>query len=136
MQFEWAQAEVVNVAKGRTWRMSIPDGTLDKLSYMLALMNDLQDGKRELIYPVADGGQLKTYRVEGLGHQQLDTALGTLDTLMVRRTREGSPRQTTYWCAPALDYLPVQVEHRERDGSIITLRISAATGFDGLEKSP
>ena len=129
VEFDWSAREVINTARGKTWRMPVPAGALDKLSYVLALMQDLHAGVGEASYAVADGGKLKTYRVERLGTQNVDTPFGNLQTQVVRRTREGSPRQTTYWCAATFDYLPVKIEHRERDGEIIILRIGSVDGF-------
>lgn len=130
VEFDWPNHAVINTARGKTWRMPVPDGTLDKLSYVLALMQDLEAGLGTADYAVADGGKLKTYRLEWLEKVTLDTAVGTLQTSMVRRTREGSLRQTTYWCASELGYLPVKIEHRERDGEIIILELRAVDGFE------
>ena len=47
---------------------------------------------------------------------------------MVERSQAGAARKTTFWLAPAFAYLPVRIEHRERDGSVV-VRIRSATGF-------
>ena len=44
VEFDWPNHAVINTARGKTWRMPVPDGTLDKLSYVLALMQDLEAG--------------------------------------------------------------------------------------------
>jgi hypothetical protein len=129
VDFDWETGTVHNTAKGRTWRMSVPEGTLDKMIYLLALMQDLAAGRRPLEYSVADGGRLKTYVLEEIGEETLDTALGPMDTRVVRRLRRGEKRETILWCAPALAFLPVKVEHRERDGNTVTMAIDSVTGF-------
>ena len=108
--------------------MSIPEGTLDKLSYVLVMMHDLETGHGDLRYQIADGGKLKVYQFKTIGEEILDTVFGKLSTEKIERIRDDK-RQTTYWCAPALSYLPVKVEHREKDGSVITLIIETVEGI-------
>lgn len=126
--FDWENMQAKNTAKGRTWRMPVPDGTLDKLSYVLVLMGDLLAEKTELQYLVADGGKLKTYRLRIEGSERLETELGTLDTLRLRRLRSSDERETLLWCARELNYLPVKIEHKERDGTLL-MRILSVEGL-------
>jgi hypothetical protein len=77
---------------------------------------------------VADGGKVKTYRLKVVGEERVETVLGPLHTLVVERRRDEDDEFTVVWCAPALRYLPVQVEHREDEG---TVRLTL-TGVDGL----
>ncbi len=130
--FDWKQKTVRTTVNGDPWRMALPPGTLDKLVYVLAMMHDLSTGKRDLQYTVADGGKLKTYRVEVIQEEPLETALGTLATLVVRRSRKESGRESFFWCAPSLHFLPVKLEHREKDGTLTAL-IEAANGFGALK---
>lgn len=127
IEFDWREGIARNTVKGDTWTMRLPDGTLDKINYLLMLMHDLALGKRRMSYTVADGGKLKTYDLKVEAHEQLDTALGELDTLRVRRIRDDE-RQTRVWCAPALGFMPVRVQHIERDGWVLTLSIESVEG--------
>ena len=126
--FDWAKGLVLNTAKGKTWSMPVPPGTLDKLSYVIVMMHDLNSGKRDLQYQIADGGKLKLYHFKAIGEDSLNTSFGELSTLVIKRIRKDK-RETTYWCAPAYRYLPVKVEHREKDGSVITLHIESVQGI-------
>ena len=127
--FDWQQNLAHNTANGETWKMRIPAGTLDKLNYMLVLMNDLAAGQKEFEYLVADGGKLKDYRLEWLGNEVIETPIGTLETVKLQRVREGSKRETYFWCAPAFAFLPVKMEHREKDGAVITMNIRRVSGL-------
>lgn len=127
--FDWNEGIVHNTAEGHTWRMSVPAGTFDKLNYLLALMRDLADGKRNMQYTIADGGRLKRYDMRAVGAETLDTALGTLETLKIRRQRHRDDREASLWCAPALGYLPVKLEHRDRDGRLVSMYIESIEGM-------
>jgi hypothetical protein len=127
--FDWDNGVVLNTAKGHTWRMSVPPQTLDKLNYLLALMRDLADGKRSMQYTIADGGRLKVYDLREIGTETLETALGTLKTVKIRRLRYKGDSEATLWCAPALGFLPVKLEHRDRDGRLVSMTIQSIEGM-------
>ncbi len=113
--FDWGMRRVENTIGGDAWRMDIPEGTLDKFAVQLAVMHDLAQGRREMSYPVADGGKLKTYRFRVVGTETLRLPAGNYQTLKLERLRDKQKRATLLWCAPALGYLPVQVHQREED---------------------
>lgn len=129
VSFDWENGIVLNTAEEHTWRMSIPPGTLDKLSYLLALMRDLAAGKRNMQYTIADGGRLKIYDMREMGAETLVTALGTLKTLKIRRLRDQDDGEATLWCASALGFLPVKLEHRDRDGRLVSMYIQSIDGM-------
>lgn len=127
--FDWKQGEVANTVQGHTWTMEIPDGTLDKFSVQLAVMLDLQRSNQPLRYQVADGGKLKHYRFRRLGTETVRTKAGEFETVKLQRLRrQDNDRETYLWCAPALHYLVVRMEHIEEDGSQFHLEL------DRLEK--
>jgi Protein of unknown function (DUF3108) len=126
--FDWNTGVALNTANGHTWRMSVPPGTLDKFNYLLALMRDLGDGERSMQYTIADGGRLKVYDMREIGTETLETALGTLETVKIRRLRHQDDREAILWSAPALGYLPVKLEYRDGDGRLISMTIQSIEG--------
>lgn len=132
--FDWNAGRVTNHVNGETWHMTVPDPTFDRQNHILALMGELESGAQPSSYQVADGGKLKTYRLHHRGRQRIATALGEFDTVIVERAQPGSERTTTFWFAPALGYLPVQIEHRESSGSIL-VHIRAVSGFPGRQEN-
>lgn len=129
VSFDWENGVVLNTAQDHTWRMSVPPGTLDKLNYLLALMRDLANGERNMRYTIADGGRLKIYDMRAAGTETLETALGTLKTLKIRRLRDRDDGEAILWCASALGFLPVKLEHRDRDGRLVSMHIQSIEGM-------
>lgn len=124
VQFDWTAGIAQSTRRGRTSRMSVPMDTLDKLGYMLVLMEDLKAGKRSLSYHIADGkNRMKVYELTVVGGGRMNTALGNLEVLKIVRDREDDDRETTIWVAPELDFMPVRIEHRERGDDSVTIRI-------------
>lgn len=131
LDFDWAGNSVINELNGQSWRMTLPGPVQDKLLYQYTLSRDLQNGVEELRYEVADGGGLKVYRFERIGAETLNTRLGPLETVKLRRI--DSDDRTTIWCATALDYMPVRVE-QYRDRRMLTLTISELQRKQGKEE--
>ncbi len=127
--FDWDKSSITNTLGKHHWRMQTTPGVLDKLVYQLALMRHLRQGKTQLHYRIADGGRIKDYVIQMQGKDTLETPLGSLETVRLLRQKASSKRMTTLWCAPALDFLPVRVEHREKDGNITTARLVALKGM-------
>ncbi|RZU98994.1 DUF3108 domain-containing protein [Spiribacter vilamensis] len=115
LRFDWDTLSVVNDIEARPWRMDITPDTIDRVISPLQLMHDLADldGDDELVYRIADGGQLKTYVLRVGDKTMVETPAGRFEALRIRRSDTDSDRETTLWVAPALRYLAVQVEQRE-----------------------
>jgi len=116
LRFDWQQLRVLNQTPSSNWSMAVTAGTQDKFSQQLALMQALATGRRELEMSVADGGRLKRYRYQFQQMEPVITPAGEFDTLKLTRQKDQRRSQASLWLAPALGYLPVRVERRERDG--------------------
>lgn len=127
--FDWRNGKAANSVRNQTWEMPVPEGTLDKLSYLLMMIRDLRRGERELSYSVADGGKLKTYALDVVSQVEVVTALGKFTALKVKRRRESKKRETVFWCAEELGFFPVKITHRGSDGKTLELMITRASGI-------
>ena len=90
---------------------------MDPLSLYLLVMWDLQRGRAPEHYILVDGTKLKTYQVASQGKETVQTPLGNLRTVRVssKKSDPDSDRITTFWFAPSLGYVPVQIVS-ENDG--------------------
>jgi len=125
--FDWSKHTVTDKRRTPVWSTTIPAETTDKLLYQLQLMLDLQAGNENPGYTVADDGKLRHYQYRKIGEETLELDFGAFKT--IKLYQNDGRRSTTIWCAPELDYLPVRIEHTEKDGS----RMQAnATRIKGL----
>lgn len=130
MQFDWPAKKVSIDDKKHPWQLDLETGVLDKLIYQISLMRDLDRGIREVDYRIADGGRLKTYQIRVMGEETITTPMGEIDTIKLTRHRDKpGDRETTLWCAPALNYLPVKLEHVE-DDTVFTALLRRLTGMN------
>ncbi|GAB4360285.1 MAG: hypothetical protein Kow0073_19550 [Immundisolibacter sp.] len=128
-QFDWQAGHVAEVDGDRP-PAQLPPGTLDELTYVEALRRALADGRTGLTLPVLYGsdGQIRDYRLETLGEEEVSTPAGRFKTIKVQRTQTGGKYTVTLWCAPALDYLPVRIDRHKRGRSQGTLLLESYRG--------
>lgn len=125
LTFNWDEERVINDVQGKSWAMDIRENVQDKLSYQVQLQKDLIAGRNNLVYPIADGGEMKEYRFEIVAEERLNTPMGEVDTVKVMRSRDDDDRVTYAWLAPQWDYLLVRLEQQE-DGDSHTINIDKA----------
>lgn len=130
LRFYWEDGQVVNDVGGHAWRMDIPPDTRDRVVGSVQLMHDLDTGKRTLSYPIADGGHLRTYHFRVTGRERVESGVGELEALRVVRTDADGPARTVLWCAPALHYLPLRIEHSDPEEGDYTMTLQQVEGLD------
>jgi hypothetical protein len=107
--FDWEKMQVNSTRDGKTTTLPIEKGVVDKLSYQVALVNDLRAGKKEFFYKVADRGDIRHIRYKLVGEEDIDTPWGEQHALKVKRVTLTNERITTLWFAPDLDYMVIKI---------------------------
>src|SRR5690606_28699956 len=126
LTFNWDKRTVTNNVQNTTWRMDIAQHVQDKLSYQLQLQYDLANGKKDLVYQIADGGRLKEYQFEITGEELLTTPLGKVNTVNVNLSCFNYGRLSFAWLAKDNGYL-LFILQQEVDGYEYTIRLSKAS---------
>lgn len=126
IQFNWQSKKATYKDDENTAILTLENGVFDKLLYQWILMRDLQQGKREFVYKIINKGKIRTYVLEFLGKETIDTGLGKVESLKYKRT--STNRSTVIWCAPSLHYLPIRVDHVEK-GSTVSMILESVTGL-------
>jgi hypothetical protein len=117
MQFDRTGNRIDTVTNNQQQSSSLSAGVLDKLIYQAALMHDLELGKLQFHYVIADRGKEKIYEPVAEGNVSIETELGIFETIKLTWQSKGDSKSTTFWCAAEFGYLPVRVLHRDEDGS-------------------
>ncbi len=133
LQFDWAKQQVTETRGKKTF--ALEPKTLDRLSIQMQSQLDLCTAPDKFTgntYAIADRKSIKHYVVEKVGMAELDTAVGKLQTVELKRYRQGQPENATrLWIAPAWDCLLVKLEDRD-DGDLVELSLQSAS-VDGVE---
>jgi len=133
--FDWKNNQAHYTGDGTKLSFEVQAGMTDKLLYQINLMHDLKMGHTPTSYTptsytVVDGAKIKTYNIEYLGEEIVDTPIGKFNTMKFSRRRPGKKQIITLWCAKDLHYLPIKVESMDDDdGSVTIATINQLTGL-------
>ncbi|HIQ14105.1 MAG TPA: DUF3108 domain-containing protein [Leucothrix sp.] len=113
--------KVAGAYKGKPYHFTIKKGTQDRASLEIMLAQNLSQNKAQLNYQIVGRGEQQEYKFQKLGHEKLKTPAGTFNTIKVKVIRKDGKRNTTFWMAKELGYMPVKVVHREKKDLITSI---------------
>ncbi len=125
--FDTERGEIVLVPdKGAPRQFSFEGEVQDALSLFFQFALTAPPSGEQPAYTVFNGKKLRNYRYEVLGEVQLDTRLGALRTLHLKRADVGDGR-FEIWLAIDRYYLPVRMQRSEEGDSVMQLDIMSIT---------
>ncbi|WLF83832.1 DUF3108 domain-containing protein [Moraxella sp. ZY210820] len=111
-------SKLINTQKDKKTRsFAWQAGVLDELNAELQVREDLKKNALKAQYFIADAKEVEGRKFVRQGTEQIKTPAGTYNTVKVVMQHNGKNRQTVFWLAPQLDYLPVKVTHKDEDAS-------------------
>jgi hypothetical protein len=137
IDFDHQQKAALHDENGHKTDIEIPEYAIDEFVTQLALMLDLAahpeaDAKQKFTYDIVDEAKLKQRAFAIEGREQVKTAAGSHDTIKVIRARTKGSRITHFWFAPALNYVPVKIEHIDSNGGKLALELQQVTWAENL----
>jgi hypothetical protein len=121
IDFDWTAGRAAGTSKDRVVDVELPANAQDPVSFQLAMMIALQNGREPGQLPMIDGPKPAIYEQTFLRKETISTPAGTFDTLVYNSGRPGASRQTTMWLAPSLGYLAVQVEQYRKGKKLFAM---------------
>lgn len=104
--------KVVNVKKNKDARQyALQPNTLDDLNAEIQIREDLKNGKLKSSYLIANQKDIDPRTFVNAGQVKVSTPAGSYDAIKVIIKHPKNDKQTTFWLAPKLDYLPVKMTH-------------------------
>ncbi|WP_111895280.1 DUF3108 domain-containing protein [Acinetobacter sp. MB5] len=116
--------------KGKARSFAWKTGALDELNAEVQVREDLKKSGLKSNYFITGAKGVDPRKFVKLGTENLATPYGTFSTIKVKLDHGGSDRNTIFWLAPKLDYLPVKVAHNDGSSSYGIL----LTGYQGPTK--
>ena len=92
-------------------------GVLDELNAELQVREDLKASGLKASYLIADAKGIDTHQFVKQGTESVKTSYGTFDTIKVVMKHDNNDKNSTFWLAPKLDYLPVKMTHQDGNTS-------------------
>jgi hypothetical protein len=126
LNFNWANKTAIrHHSKDGDTTFNLKQHVYDPMSLFFKARCDLMAGKKQLAYPLIYKGRETTHRYHVIGTEKVKTDMGVFEALVVQRQRSNKNRQTTFYVAPALDYLIVKIHHRESSLAQISMTLKS-----------
>lgn len=98
--------------------------TQDLLSFQLAMMEGLYEGKRNFDFQIVDHKRTQQQSLIYAKTEQVNSSMGKLDLIQLeQKASKDKKYRFIFWCAKQLHYLPVKIRKIEQDGDIIQLKL-------------
>jgi hypothetical protein len=110
LEFDWRAGRVRGVAEDTPVDVALIPGLQDAATMTVLATARLRAGQEPGAISMIEKDEIKHYRHTLVRREKLATALGEVDTLVYRSTRDGSSRETLTWHAPALGFAVVQAQ--------------------------
>lgn len=111
-------SKTINTMKDKEARsFAWKTGVLDELNAELQIREDLKSNGLKASYPLADAKGIDQRQFVKQGSETIKTNYGTFNTVKVVIKHSKPGRETIFWLAPKLDYLPVKVTHKDKENS-------------------
>lgn len=93
------------------------NAALDDLNAELQIREDLKNNQLRAKYYITDAKEVEGRKFVKAGNESVKTPAGTYDTIKVVLKHDKPGRETIFWMAPQLDYLPVKMSHVDKKDS-------------------
>ena len=103
----------VDEKRSFAWRADV----LDELNAELQIREDLKNSGLKGNYYIADAKEVEGRKFIKQGSETVNTKYGSFNTIKVVMKHSKPGRETIFWLAPKLDYLPVKVSHVDKKTS-------------------
>lgn len=124
--FDWQKNVAHSIYRGDSKTLPVPPGASDPFLAQLKLSRRVARGMESGNFAVVNRNELDTYHLQVKGRDKVTVSGGTFDTVRVERSEPGSSRQTIFWLAPKLHYIPVKVEQLKDGDSVFRLVLERA----------
>lgn len=83
----------------------------DTLGFTVAIMLDMQAGKRNIKYTIAEKDNFKPYTLKFIQKEVFRTDKGEISTLKMEHYDPETKYRFTFWCAEDMGFLPIKISN-------------------------
>ncbi|WP_229785822.1 DUF3108 domain-containing protein [Shewanella litoralis] len=126
--FAKAQAFIHTIYKQEALKLPYEENIFDPLMVQLQFRMDLAANTRPLDYKMVKEKEVDDYQFRVLGKETLTLNSGTYDTVkveVIREAKKAKKRQTYFWMAPDLAYLPVRLSHFSKGSKQLDIQLAS-----------
>jgi hypothetical protein len=127
VRFDWGKQQATLIDGESQQVVPLPENTWDQTSFGYSFAFAALSGD-SLSANLTDGRRIKEYTFAVVGSQPIETELGTLNTIHVKKVlKAGDERSFEVWIAPSHNNMPVRMRLTEKDGTIFDSVVAKVT---------
>ncbi|MGZ9898397.1 DUF3108 domain-containing protein [Shewanella gaetbuli] len=123
--FAKSQNFIHTIYKQDALKLDYQEQVFDPLMVQLQFRMDVINNQRPLNYRMVKEKEIDEYDFKIIGFETISVAGGTFDTVKFEVVRSSKKRQTYFWMAPELAYLPVRLSHFSKGSKQLDIQLSA-----------
>lgn len=123
--FAKTQQFIHTIYKEDALKLPYEDIVFDPLMVQLQFRMDLAANIRPLDYKMVKEKEIDDYQFRVIGKEQVILDNGTYDTVKIEVVRDSTKRQTFFWMAPELAYLPVRLSHFSKGSKQLDIQLAS-----------
>ncbi|MBR9727250.1 DUF3108 domain-containing protein [Shewanella intestini] len=112
------------IYKNDTKKLDYTEELFDPLMVQLQFRMDLAANHRPLSFKMVKEMDIDDYSFRVLGNEKVTLDSGTYDTVKIEVIRDSTKRQTIFWMAPKLAYLPVRLSHFSKGSKQLDIQLA------------
>ncbi|WP_394201896.1 DUF3108 domain-containing protein [Shewanella waksmanii] len=124
-QAAFAKDQQVVHSRYKDERAKLPytDTLFDPLMVQLQFRMEMAEGKKQLNFSMVKEGEIDEYDFNVVSKERLNIESGSYETVKIEVVRSSKKRQTFFWMAPELGYLPIRLTHFERGSKQLDIKL-------------
>ena len=128
--FAAGQGVIHTIYKDEREKIDFADDILDPLMVQLQFRMDMYNRPDKLHYKMVKDKELDDYEFKIVGKELVTIDSGSYQTIKIEVVRTSKKRQTFFWMAPDLGYLPVRLSHFSKGSKQLDIKLDNYQFFD------
>jgi hypothetical protein len=118
-----SQHNIFTIYKNEKTDLAYEGAIFDPLMVQLQFRLDLHSAAAIDAYKMVKEKEVDEYKFKIVGEERLTIDSGTYDTIKIEVVRDSTKRQTFFWMAPKLAYLPVRLSHFSKGSKQLDIQL-------------
>jgi hypothetical protein len=118
-----SQHNIFTIYKNEKADLAYDGAIFDPLMVQLQFRLDLAASEAIDAYKMVKEKEVDEYKFKLVGEERLTLDSGTYDTIKIEVIRDSTKRQTFFWMAPKLAYLPVRLSHFSKGSKQLDIQL-------------
>ncbi len=121
--FAEGQGVIHTIYKDERAKLDYANDIFDPLMVQLQFRMDMYNPPKKLQYKMVKDKELDDYEFKVVGKERVTIESGSYETIKIEVVRTSKKRQTFFWMAPDLGFLPIRLSHFSKGSKQLDIKL-------------